>query len=138
MIFVFMSGISLLLDAGATFRACLIVLPFVGMLIDIAAIWFKGFVSSVFFWPHLYPAVVFSGWCSAMCRCEPCGKCGSSRGLENHDRIFMYYLKPYLQATTPAVFRVPLAQQGDVFCQQIGHAGLALPLIMGVILYFAD
>lgn len=53
MIFIFMGGISLLLDAGATFRAWLIVLPFIGMLIDIAAVWLKGFVSPVFFWLHL-------------------------------------------------------------------------------------
>jgi len=53
MIFIFMGGISLLLDAGATFRAWLIVLPFVGMLIDIAAVWLKGFVSPVLFWLHL-------------------------------------------------------------------------------------
>jgi len=53
MIFIFMGGISLLLDAGATFRAWLIVLPFVGMLIDIAALWLKGFVSPAFFWLHL-------------------------------------------------------------------------------------
>jgi hypothetical protein len=50
MIFIFIGGISLLLDAGATFRAWLIVLPFFGMLIDI---WLKGFVSPVFFWLHL-------------------------------------------------------------------------------------
>jgi hypothetical protein len=53
MIFIFMGGISLLLDAGATFRAWLIVLPFISMLIDIAALWLKGFVSPVFFWLHL-------------------------------------------------------------------------------------
>jgi hypothetical protein len=53
MIFIFMGGISLLLDAGATFRAWLIVLPFVGILIDIAALRLKGFVSPVFFVLHL-------------------------------------------------------------------------------------
>ena len=53
MIFIFMGGISLLLDAGPTFRAWLIALPFVGMLIDIAAVWLKGFVSPGFFWLHL-------------------------------------------------------------------------------------
>lgn len=53
MIFIFMGGISMLLDAGPTFRAWLIALPFVGMLIDIAAVWLKGFVSPGFFWLHL-------------------------------------------------------------------------------------
>jgi len=52
-IFIFMGGISLLLDAGATFRARLIVLPFVGVFIHIAAVWLKGFVSPAFFWLHL-------------------------------------------------------------------------------------
>jgi hypothetical protein len=60
MIFIFIGGISLLLDAGATFRAWLIVLPFVGMLIDIAAVWLKGFVSPVFFWLHLPGGGLFS------------------------------------------------------------------------------
>ena len=52
MIFIFMGGISLFLDAGPSFRAWLIVLPFVGMLIDISDVWLKGFVSPVFFWLH--------------------------------------------------------------------------------------
>jgi len=59
MIFIFMGGISMLLDAGATFRAWLIVLPFVGMLIDIAAVWLKGFVSPTFFWLHLPGGSIF-------------------------------------------------------------------------------
>jgi hypothetical protein len=53
MIFIFMGGTSLLLDGGATFRAWLIVLPFIAMLIDIAAVWLKRFVSPVFSWMHL-------------------------------------------------------------------------------------
>ena len=59
MIFIFMGGISLLLDAGARFRTWLIVLPFVGMWIDILAMWLKAFVSPVFFWLHMPGGGVF-------------------------------------------------------------------------------
>ena len=52
-IFIFMGAISLLLDADPKLRAWLILLPFVGVLIDIAAMWLKGFVSPIFFWLHL-------------------------------------------------------------------------------------
>ena len=48
MIFIFMS-VSLLLDADAKFRNRLIVLPFICVLIDIAAMWLKRYVSPIFF-----------------------------------------------------------------------------------------
>lgn len=60
MIFVFMGVISLLLDAGARFRTWLIVLPFIGILVDILAMWMKGFVSPVFFWLHVPGGGLFS------------------------------------------------------------------------------
>ena len=59
MIFIFMGGISLLLDASARFRTWLIVLPFVGMWVDILAMWLKAFVSPVFFWLHMPGGGVF-------------------------------------------------------------------------------
>ena len=59
MIFIFMGAISLLLDAGSKFRTWLIVLPFIGVLIDILAMWLKGFVSPVFFLLHLPGGAVF-------------------------------------------------------------------------------
>jgi hypothetical protein len=59
MIFIFMGAISLFLDAGAKFRTWLIVLPFIGVLIDILAMWLKGFVSPVFFWLHLPGGGIF-------------------------------------------------------------------------------
>ena len=49
MIFIFVGVISLLLDSGIKLRTWLIVLPFIGVLIDILAMWLKGFVSPVFF-----------------------------------------------------------------------------------------
>jgi hypothetical protein len=51
-IFIFMGAISLLLDASPNLRTWLIVMPFVGVLIDIAAMWLKAFVSPIFFWLH--------------------------------------------------------------------------------------
>ena len=59
MIFIFMGTISLMLDAGSKFRTWLIVLPFMGVLIDILAMWLKGFVSPFFFWLHLPGGGVF-------------------------------------------------------------------------------
>jgi hypothetical protein len=59
MIFIFLGGISLLLDASARFRTWLIVLPFVGMWVDILAMWLKAFVSPVFFWLHMPGGGVF-------------------------------------------------------------------------------
>ena len=52
MIFIFMGGITLLLDMGSKVRTWLIVLPFIGVLIDILAVWLKVFISPVFFWLH--------------------------------------------------------------------------------------
>jgi hypothetical protein len=49
MIFIFMGVISLLLDASPKLRTWLILLPFLGVLIDISAMWLKVFVSPAFF-----------------------------------------------------------------------------------------
>jgi hypothetical protein len=53
MIFIFMGAITLFLDLSARTRTWLIVLPFIGVLIDIAAVWLKGYVSPTFFWLHI-------------------------------------------------------------------------------------
>ena len=60
MIFIFMGVISLLLDAGFKLRTWLIVLPFIGVLIEILAMWLKGYVSPVFFWLHVPGGGVFA------------------------------------------------------------------------------
>ena len=52
-IFIFMGGITLFLNLSAKLRVWLIVLPFVGVLFDIAAVWLKGYVSPAFFWLHI-------------------------------------------------------------------------------------
>jgi hypothetical protein len=53
MIFILMGAITLFLDLSARTRAWLIVLPFIGVLIDIAAVWLKGYLAPAFFWLHI-------------------------------------------------------------------------------------
>ena len=59
MIFIFMGIITFCLDLPAKTRAWLIVLPFVGVLVDIAAVWLKGYVSPAFFWLHIPGGALF-------------------------------------------------------------------------------
>ncbi len=53
MIFILLGGITLLLDTSGRQRSWLIALPFVGVAVDIVAMWLKAFVSPAFFWLHL-------------------------------------------------------------------------------------
>lgn len=53
MIFILLGGITFLLDAGVRLRSWLIALPFLGVAVDILAMWLKAFVSPVFFWLHV-------------------------------------------------------------------------------------
>jgi hypothetical protein len=53
MIFIIMGSITVFLDLGTGLRTWLVVLPFAGVLIDIAAVWLKGYISPAFFWLHL-------------------------------------------------------------------------------------
>ena len=53
MIFILMGSITIFLNLGAGLRTWLVVLPFAGVLIDIAAVWLKGYISPAFFWLHL-------------------------------------------------------------------------------------
>lgn len=53
MIFIFMGMISYCLNLSEKLRTWLIVLPFAGIFIDIAAMWLKAFISPVFFWLHI-------------------------------------------------------------------------------------
>jgi hypothetical protein len=52
-IFVHMGVIALFLDLSLRARVWLVVLPFIGILMDLAAIWLKLFVSPSFFWLHI-------------------------------------------------------------------------------------
>jgi hypothetical protein len=53
MIFIIMGAISLFLDLGIRTRTWLVALPFIGVFIDIAAMWLKIYISPVFFWLHI-------------------------------------------------------------------------------------
>lgn len=53
MIFIFMGAITIFLNISLRARTWLVILPFVGVLIDIAAMWLKGYLSPAFFWLHI-------------------------------------------------------------------------------------
>jgi hypothetical protein len=53
LIFIFMGMVALFIDVSHKAHAWLIVLPFVGVVIDLAGVWLKVFVSPVFFWLHV-------------------------------------------------------------------------------------
>jgi hypothetical protein len=53
MIFILLGCVTLLLDAGVRLRTWLIALPFVGVAVDILAMWLKAFISPLFFWLHV-------------------------------------------------------------------------------------
>ena len=53
MIFIIMGAITLFLDLGIRTRSWLVVMPFAGVFIDIAAMWLKIYISPVFFWLHI-------------------------------------------------------------------------------------
>ena len=53
MIFFFVGAITVFLNYGVRLKTWLIVLPFIGVLVDIAAMWLKGYVSPFFFWLHI-------------------------------------------------------------------------------------
>jgi hypothetical protein len=53
MIFIFTGVITLFLNISIRARTGLVILPFIGVLLDIAAIWLKGYISPAFFWLHI-------------------------------------------------------------------------------------
>jgi hypothetical protein len=53
MIFILLSVVTALLDTSSKLRSLLIALPFIGVLIDVLAMWLKGLVSPAFFWLHI-------------------------------------------------------------------------------------
>jgi hypothetical protein len=53
MIFIFVGMVTSFLDLSSKTRTWLIALPFIGILIDIASMWLKGYVSPHFFWLHV-------------------------------------------------------------------------------------
>ena len=53
MIFIFMGAITIFLNISLKARTWLVILPFLGVLLDIATMWLKAFISPVFFWLHI-------------------------------------------------------------------------------------
>lgn len=58
-IFIAMGTLVLFLDVGIGLRTWLVVLPFIGILIDLASVWLKIFVHPAFFWLHIPGGVLF-------------------------------------------------------------------------------
>jgi len=59
MIFIFVGAITLFLNLSLRARTWFIVLPFLGVLIDISGVWLKGYISPAFFWLHLPGGMLF-------------------------------------------------------------------------------
>ena len=53
MIFILIGVITIFLNISIQARTWLVILPFIGVLIDIATMWLTGYVSPVFFWLHI-------------------------------------------------------------------------------------
>ena len=58
-IFIAMGALVLFLDNSLRLRSWLIVLPFIGILVDLASVWLKIFVHPVFFWLHIPGGALF-------------------------------------------------------------------------------
>lgn len=58
-IFILMGMFVLFLDLTPKFRTWLIVLPFIGIIIDLASVWLKLFAHPAFFWMHIPGGVLF-------------------------------------------------------------------------------
>lgn len=58
-IFILMGILVLFLDLSQKTRIWLIVLPFIGVIFDLASVWLKLFVDPVFFWLHIPGGALF-------------------------------------------------------------------------------
>ncbi len=58
-IFILMGILVLFLDISQGIKTWLIVLPFFGVIIDLASVWLKLFVDPIFFWLHIPGGVLF-------------------------------------------------------------------------------
>ena len=58
-IFILMGILVLFLDVSQKLRIWLIILPFLGIIIDLASVWLKLFIDPVFFWLHIPGGVLF-------------------------------------------------------------------------------
>lgn len=58
-IFILMGAIVFFLHLSPRMRTWLIVLPFIGVIVDLAAVWLKIFIHPFFFWLHIPGGVLF-------------------------------------------------------------------------------
>jgi hypothetical protein len=58
-IFILMGILVLFLDVSQGIRIWLIVLPFIGIIIDLASVWLKLYIDPAFFWLHIPGGVLF-------------------------------------------------------------------------------
>ena len=58
-IFILMGAIVVFLDLRVKTKAWLIILPFAGIVVDLASVWLKLFAHPVFFWLHIPGGVLF-------------------------------------------------------------------------------
>jgi hypothetical protein len=58
-IFILIGAIVLFLDLGVKARIWLIILPFIGVIIDLLSVWLKIFIHPGFFWLHIPGGVLF-------------------------------------------------------------------------------
>ena len=58
-IFILMGAIVIFLDLHVKIKTWLIILPFIGVLADLASVWLKLFVHPIFFWLHIPGGVLF-------------------------------------------------------------------------------
>jgi len=58
-IFILMGALVVFLDISVNIKSWLIILPFIGVIIDLASVWLKLFVHSVFFWLHVPGGALF-------------------------------------------------------------------------------
>ena len=58
-IFILMGLIVLFLDMGVKARIWLIILPFIGVIIDLLSVWLKIFIHPSFFWLHIPGGILF-------------------------------------------------------------------------------
>lgn len=59
-IFILMGFLVLFLDLSQKTRIWLIVLPFIGVIFDLASVWLKLFIDPVFFWLHIPGGTLFA------------------------------------------------------------------------------
>jgi hypothetical protein len=58
-IFILMGILVIFLDLSQKTRIWLVVLPFIGIILDLASVWLKLFVHPVFFWMHIPGGALF-------------------------------------------------------------------------------